>query len=190
MIFLSLLLHEDSSGPEREHTWNYRAVVGMLNYLASSTRPDIAFAIHQCARFCVNPKRSHELAIHRIVRYLKSTSYKGYFLRPIISKSTLDCYVDANFAGLWTPSTAHDPISVKSRTGYVIAFASCPLLWSFKLQSEVALSTTEAKYIALSQATSDLIPMRALLLEFASITKLIVGPTTTYSTIFEDNKDV
>jgi hypothetical protein len=50
------LLHDDPSGPEREHTWNYRAIVGMLNYLASSTRPDIAFAVHQCARFCVNPK--------------------------------------------------------------------------------------------------------------------------------------
>jgi hypothetical protein len=100
----------------------------------------------------------------------------------------LDCYVDADFAGLWTQNTACDPISVKSRTGYVITFASCPLLWSSKLQSEIALSTTEAEYIALSQATRDLIPMRALLNEFASVTKLIVGPTTTYSTIFEDNK--
>jgi hypothetical protein len=182
------LLHEDSSGPEREHTWNYRAIVGMLNNLASSTRPDIAFAVHQCARFCVNPKRSHELAIRRIVRYLKSTPNNGYFLRPTITKPTLDCYVDADFAGLWTPSTAHDPTSIKSRTGYIITFASCPLLWSSKLQSEVALSTTEAEYIALSQATRDLIPMRALLLEFASITKLIVASTTTFSTIFEDNK--
>jgi hypothetical protein len=61
-------------------------------------------------------------------------------------------------------------------------------LWSSKLQSKLALSTTEAEYIALSQATRDLIPMRALLHEFASVTKLIVGTTTTYSTIFEDNK--
>jgi hypothetical protein len=185
---VTTLLHDDTTGPDREHTWNYRAVIGMLNYLASSTRPDIAFAVHQCARFCAHPKRSHELAIRRIVRYLKSTANKGYFLRPTIPKYTLDCYVDADFAGLWTQNTACDPISVKSRTGYVITFASCPLLWSSKLQSEIALSTTEAEYIALSQATRDLIPMRALLNEFASVTKLIVGPTTTYSTIFEDNK--
>jgi hypothetical protein len=96
------LLHDDLSGPEREHTWNYRAIVGMLNYLASSTRPDIAFAIHQCTHFCVHPKRSHELAVCQIVRYLKSTADKGYFLHPTIPKYTLDCYVDADFAGLWT----------------------------------------------------------------------------------------
>jgi hypothetical protein len=68
----------------------------MLNYLASSTRPDIAFAVHQCARFCVNPKRSHELAVHRIICYLKVTSQNGYLLHPTVSSPTLDCYVDAD----------------------------------------------------------------------------------------------
>jgi hypothetical protein len=57
-----------------------------------------------------------------------------------------------------------------------------------KLQSEIALSTTKAEYIALSQATRDIIPMRALLHKFASVTKLIVGNTIAHSTIFEDNK--
>jgi hypothetical protein len=82
----------------------------------------------------------------------------------------LDCYVDADFAGLWHPSIADDPISIKSHTGYIITFANCPILWSSKLQTEVALSTTEAEYIALSQATRDLIPMKALLSEFSSAT--------------------
>jgi hypothetical protein len=71
------ILHEDSSGPEREHTWNYCSMIGMLTYLSTSTRPDIAFAVHQCARFSISPKRSHELAVHRIVRYLKGTKDRG-----------------------------------------------------------------------------------------------------------------
>jgi len=182
------ILHADLSGPAREHTWNYRALVGMLNYLASSSRLDIAFAVHQCARFCSHPKRSHELAIRRIVHYLKGTANKGYILRPDPTQQHLNCYVDADFAGLWSPATSCDPISVKSRTGYVITFANCPILWSSKLQSEIALSTTEAEYIALSQATRDMIPMRSLLTEFSKITKLIVGTTTTFSTVFGDNK--
>jgi len=70
----------------------------------------------------------------------------------------------------------------------VILFANCPVLWVSKLQTEVALSTTEAEYIALSQAMRDIIPMRALLSELTTLTRLTLGSTTTYSTIFEDNK--
>jgi hypothetical protein len=159
----------------------------MLTYLSTSTRPDIAFAVHQCAKFSASPKRVHELAVRRIVRYLKGTCDRGYILRPS-STLNLDCFVDADFAGTWTSSTSDDPSSVKSRTGYVITLASCPILWSSKLQTEVALSTTEAEYIALSQSTRDLLPLCSLLIELSKATKLIVGCTTAHSTIFEDNK--
>ncbi len=181
------ILTSDLSGPPREHTWNYRSLIGMLNYLATSTRPDITFAVHQCARFTTNPRHIHELAIQRIVRYLKGTSTKGIILKPS-SLHNLDCFVDADFAGTWTISTSELPSSIKSCTGYVITFAFCPVLWSSKLQSEVALSTTEAEYIALSQSTRDLIPMNGLLHELSVTTKLIVGSTVAHSTIFEDNK--
>jgi hypothetical protein len=127
----------------------------MLNYLASSTPPDITFAIHQCARYCTNPKRLYELAVHCIVHYHN----KGYILHPTKSSLNLDCYVDTDYSRLWTLPTSSDTISVKSRTGYMLTFASYPLLWSSKLQSKVALSTAEAEYIALSQATRDIIPL-------------------------------
>ena len=181
------ILTADPSGPPREHHWNYRSLIGMLNYLASSTRPDIAFAIHQCARFTTTPRRIHELAICQIIRYLKATKDKGYILHPT-THLNLDCYVNADFAGAWTSSTAEDPSSVKSCTGYAITFAACPVLWCSKLQTEVALSTTEVEYIALSQSTRDLIPMRNLLQELSTATKLIVGSTNAHSTMFEDNK--
>ncbi len=77
---------------------------------------------------------------------------------------------------------------MKSRTGFVILFANCPVLWVSKLQTEVALSTTEAECIALSQAMRDLIPMRALLTELTTLTCLTFDTNTTYSTIIEDNK--
>ena len=54
------ILHKDEDGPERKQDWNYISQIGMLNYLAATTRPDILFAVHQCARFCANPKLIHE----------------------------------------------------------------------------------------------------------------------------------
>jgi hypothetical protein len=159
----------------------------MLNYLASSTCPDIAFTVHQCARFTTAPRRVHELVVQRIVRYLKGTATKGYVLKPT-SDCDLNCFMDADFAGTWSASTADNPSSVKSRTGYIITFASCPVLWCSKLQTEIALSTTEAEYIALSQSVRDLIPMQNLLHELSNATQLIVGSTMAHSTVFEANK--
>jgi hypothetical protein len=57
----------------RQYTWSYRQLIGLLNYIASTSRPDISFAVHQCARFCNNPSRTHELALKRIIRFLKGT---------------------------------------------------------------------------------------------------------------------
>jgi len=176
----SKILQRDSNGALCELAWNYRSIMRMLMYLSVTTCPDIAYSVHQCARFSTAPKCSHELAVRRIVRYLKGTATKGYFLNPSTTK-TLDCYVDANFAGNWTPLTSQDPSSVKSRTGYVILFANCPLLWASKLQTEAALSTTEAECIALSQAMRDLIPLRALLQDIISTTNTTIEASTTYS---------
>jgi hypothetical protein len=89
---------------------------------------------------------------------------------------------------MWTSECSDQPASVKSRTGYVITFAGCPILWTSKLQSEIALSTTEAELISLSQAMHDLIPMRTILHEMASVFGYTVQQATTYSTVFEENK--
>jgi hypothetical protein len=148
---ITTILKRDASGPQREHDWKYRTLIGMLTYLSMTSRPDIAFAVHQCARFSTCPRRIHEIAVRRICRYLHGTKDKGYILKPTSSRN-LNCYVDADFAGLWNAESSEEPCSVKSRTGYIITFANCPVLWSSKLQTEIALSTTEAEYIALLQA--------------------------------------
>ena len=64
--------------------------------------------------------------------------------------------------GAWDKEDSADPSSVYSRTGYVIMYASCPILWVSKLQTKIALHTTEAEYIALSQVMWDLIPFMIL----------------------------
>ena len=145
-------LEQNPEGKPHDEPWNYCSVIGRLNFLEKSTRLDIAYAVHQCARFSAEPKQNHSKAVKRLVRYLAGTRDKGLILQPNIAAS-FDCYVDANFCGLWNRRTAHlDPVTAKSRTGFVIRFADCPLTWGSKLQTETALYTTEAEYIALSTA--------------------------------------
>jgi hypothetical protein len=57
------ILYPDKDGHPRQDTWNYRSVIGKLNFIAQNTRPDITFAVHQCARFSSNPTALHELAV-------------------------------------------------------------------------------------------------------------------------------
>ena len=181
-------LHAHKNGAERKEKWSYRSVIGMLTYLARNTRPDIEYAVHQCARFQINPKLAHENAIKRIGRYLLGTKDKGVIFSPNPNKiGTIECFVDADFAGNYAKEISDDPSSVKSRTGCVIKFGNCPITWFSRMQTEIALSTTEAEYIALSTATRELLPMRELLVEISTILKLEEVKPTIRCTLFEDN---
>jgi hypothetical protein len=161
-------VHKDVNGAGFNETWEYRSVIGMLMYLSANSRPDISYSVHQCARFSHEPRKSHGTAIKRIVRYLKETRMHGLYLKPT-DDHRVDCYVDADFAGLYSTENSQDPLSVKSRTGYVIMYRGAPLLWVSKLQTQIALSTMEAEYIALSQSMRDLIPIREILKEIMTI---------------------
>jgi hypothetical protein len=100
--------------------------------------------------FCNNPMLSHEQAIMRIGRYLRHTKNRGIIFKPDKTKG-LECFVDADFSGGWNQADANDAENLMSRTGYVIKYANCccPIHWSSKLQTEIALSTAESEYIAL-----------------------------------------
>jgi hypothetical protein len=129
----------------------------MLLYLGYSW-PDIFFATHQCTRFTHSPKQTHEDALKQIGRYLKGKIKNGLILNPS-NTFKIDCYPNADFAGLWTRDNKHDPHYMRSRTSHVICLANCPVIWKSKLQSEIALSTMEAKYVALSSSCQDLFPL-------------------------------
>ena len=180
------LLHKDLEGLERKHSWKYRKAIGMLTYLQGTTRADISMATHQAARFSVCPKLSHERAVHRIGRYLKGTSDKGFIFRPDKAKG-LEYYVDADFAGGWDKADASNPEAVTLRTGYVIKYENCPVLWCCKLQSGIALSTTKAEYITLSQSMREVIPFMILQKEINEVLRLNLEEPKFYCNVFEDN---
>ena len=125
-------------------------------------RPDICYAVQQCSRFNANPTKDHEEAVKRICRYLLLTKDKGLILRPDKTRG-LECYVDADWAGAWSSHYSADTLSTHSRSGFVILYAGCPILWKSKLQTLIALSTTEAEYIALSSALREVIGIIHLL---------------------------
>ena len=116
----------------------------MLLYLAGNTRPDIAFAVHQCAPFSHCPMKGHEDSVKHIVRYLIGTKEKGLIFAPH-EDIVLEAYADADFAGLWNVEDPQDPTCVKSRTGYVIQLGGSLVVWKSKLQTLVAVSTMEAE---------------------------------------------
>ena len=129
----------------------------MLLYLAGHTRPDIAYAVNCCARYMFNPKHIDELALKRIGRYLKATHRRGLILNPS-KELRIDNYPDADFAGMYGHEKPTDPSCVKSRTGYTITFANCPVIWQSKLQTETALSTMEAEIVALAHSCREMFP--------------------------------
>ena len=96
-------------------------------------------------------------------------------------------FVDADFAGGYSPETCDDPVSVFSRTGYVIFYYNCPIIWVSKLQTEISLSTTEAEYVALSQSMRDIIPFMNQMKTMNKIFGQVNEKPDIYCTLFEDN---
>lgn len=181
-------LGADPNGPAMKDDWNYRSVIGMLLYLSTNTRPDIAFAVSQAARFSNNPKQSHATAVKTIVRYLYGTKDKGTVVKPT-GKLDLQLYVDADFAGLYKREPDTDANAARSRTGYILILGGFPLIWKSHLQTEISLSTLEAEYSALSSSIRALIPIRELLFETIDVLSVPNElKTSIVCNVFEDNQ--
>ena len=112
-------LPKNENGTKCNEDFNYASVVGMLLYLEGHTRPDISFAINQCARYTFNPKRTHEEALKHIGRYLKGTRTQGITFTPT-KDLKLDCFVDADIVGLYNFEDVRDPTSIRSHTGHLL----------------------------------------------------------------------
>jgi len=186
-------LPAEPDGQQTDGDFNYRSLIGMLGYLTGNSRPELAFAHHQCARYSHAPRRIHEVALKRIGRYLLATKDRGLIMRPT-DDVKLECYVDADFAGLWGSEDPNSANAVKSRTGYVIMIGGSPVLWASKMQTETAMSTMESEYVALSAAMKDLIPVRRLLNEVCDATGLeqqreavMKASLRSTTTVHEDN---
>jgi hypothetical protein len=180
-------LIKDLDGEPASGAFSYSSVVGMLLYLSGHTRPDIAFSVNCCARYMFSPRHLHELALKRLGRYLKQTSDRGMVMNVSKDGYKVDAYPDADFAGMYGHENHTDPACAKSRTGFIITFADCPVYWQLKLQTETALSTMEAEIIALAACCRELFPIIDMVHSMAEATNLPIGNTTMNVSIHEDN---
>ena len=99
----------------------------------------------------------------------------------------LKCYFDADFIGGWSTNESDDPASVYPRTGYIIKYRNCLILWVSKLKSEIPLFTTEAEYIALSQVMREIIPMVGHLERLEKTLKIESKLPSFKCKVFKDN---
>jgi len=100
----------------------------------------------------------------------------------------LDMYADADFAGLFSKEEAEDPINVRSRAGWIVTLGGVPVIWKSKLMTEIALSTMEAEYMALSFGMRELVGNRQLIEEIQRNTKIPRNRISRVSKVFEDNE--
>ncbi|KAI5727689.1 hypothetical protein M8J77_005662 [Diaphorina citri] len=148
----------------------YQEAIGSLLYLSQGTRPDITYAVSFLSRFNHNYGQAHWNAVKRIFRYLQQTKY--YKLTYKKSDRALYGYSDADWAS--------DTYDRKSTTGYVFMLSSGPVCWSSKKQPTIALSSTEAEYMALTNALQEGLWLKGLLSELHCTQDSVV--------IYGDNK--
>jgi len=130
----------------------YQALVGALLYVATCTRPDVSFAVGRLARHAAAPTKQHEAAALRVLRYLRGTAARGLRFGP---RAPLVGYCDADYAG--------DIDTRRSTSGYVFVLNGAAVSWASKVQPTVAVSTTEAEYIAAATAAREAVWLRQLL---------------------------
>jgi len=152
----------------------YQQIVSSAMYLMIATRPDIAATISIISQFTSKPTRDHHHATKHLLHYLKGTrNYKLHLGCQDDSDLSLIGYSDTNWGG--------DVNTRKSTTGYLFYLSGGVISWSSKRQATVALSSTEAEYMALTHATKEAIWLRSLLDELGFKQH---HPTT----LFEDNQ--
>jgi hypothetical protein len=175
--------HTDLSEPSTTpaDTKLYQSIVGSLQHASVCTRPDITFTTCKLSRHLKDPTETHLKAAITVVKYLKTTKDAKLSLGG--ADLTMLAYADAAYA-----DNLEDR---KSTSGQVIMLGNGPVIWQSKKQPIIALSTTEAEYIAATTAITDIMWLRNLLQELGILKD---KPTTLYqdnrSTMLQISKSV
>ena len=144
--------------------YDYRGLIGSLQYLVRGTRPDIANAVRDLSRFLACYNETHWKEARRVLKYLKKTSNYGLFMDGNDQTIEYEVYTDASFACREKER--------KSVSGYCVKMASTCISWSSSKQDSVALSTTESEIIALSEGLKESEWLYHILKELGFVHKL------------------
>ena len=123
------------------------------------TRPDLAHAVSTVSKYMANPSKVHWNAVKWIFRYLNGTTGYGILFARQHGDNSVVGYVDSNYAG--------NIDDRRSATGYVFTLSEGPVCWRSTLQSLVAMSTTEAEYMAVAKAVKEALWLKRLVKELS-----------------------
>ena len=132
----------------------YQRMLGALMYAVISTRPDLAFAACYLSQYASAPGPEHLNALVDAFRYLAGT-------RDL--KLIFDCAKPLELVGFSDAGHATDPIARRSISGYYFTLAGNPISWSARKQATIAISSTEAEYVACSEAGREAVELRRFL---------------------------
>lgn len=147
-----------TTGPKENISVPYRELIGSIMFLATCTRPDLAFVVGYLSRFLDNPTNELWLAGLRVLRYLKATPSLG-IKYSANGGQRLDAFCDSDFAS--------DQTSRKSLSGQIFKLNDGAVIWASSQQKSVSLSTTEAEFIAATEATKSALWIKQLLKELS-----------------------
>ena len=144
----------------------YSSAIGSVMYTMICTRPDLAHSISLLSKYMSNPGRSHWEALKWLLRYIKGTVNEGLVYHSSKKGVELTGFVDSDYAG--------DRDKRRSTTAYVFTLCGNCVSWKSQLQSVVALSSTEAEYIAATEAAKEAIWIKGLLMELTLLQTEVV----------------
>jgi uncharacterized protein involved in tolerance to divalent cations len=172
---------------------DYREKIGALLWLSMGTRPDIAYAVSQLAKYNNDPRVAHMRAVDRVLRYLAGTQDYGILYEFGAIESLMEVHMPTGYFhsqhpeehewlhGFADADFANCLDNRRSVTGYAFFMSGGPISWNSRSQPTVALSSMEAEYMAACSATQEAIWLKMLLGELGiKIRKSIV--------LYEDNK--
>lgn len=149
-------LEKSASEHLDDNIYQFRQLIGCLMYLSVCTRPDIAYSCSQLSQYLTAFDKSHWVAAKRILRYLAGTVNLGLCFYKSNALS-IAAYTDADWG--------NDISDRKSYTGFVIKLGNSVVSWEARKQRCVALSSTEAEYLAIGDVTKELCFIRNFLME-------------------------
>ena len=159
---------------EGDNSFEFRTAIGKFTYAMVHTRPDISVITNILSQRQIQPKSEDIKAAKHVLKYLNTTARYGLvYRRGKAEDFVLQGFVDSDWA--------NNPVDRKSMTGYAFYLGDALISWKSRKQRTTALSSTEAEYMALTDAVKEAIWLRKLLGEIG------IGVSAKPTTIFEDN---
>ena len=151
---LNALLVPNPEGNDGDRSNSFARLLGELQFIANATRPDIAYAVNRLASYTANPSMQHVGVLKCILRYLSGTRTYSIMYKILPQEpSFFFGYTDASYGN------ADDHRSISR---YIFLTGDGTITWCSRKQTTIALSSTEAEYVALSEAAQEACWLRSL----------------------------